>query len=739
MPRQTRRAQRKPSVAVQPRPRTHAFTGCLTCRERHVKCDLGKPSCNNCSRLKVPCEGYARKYSWIPPKFPGQRRRLSDPDPVEEAEESQSSRRADMGTDEEREAMVIQMRDECCSNSSSLDLDRVLRELQDRTPVTNEFSRIGPFGILPLNKESPKNESPPEDVQDVELIARITTPEMNLSLSQFSWGDIDDMETWDALETESAAALVNLRFTPDKDLFNADTPSQWLIPRPTSTGQLDFQNNNDEAEAAENLIQDLVATNDSDKTLVEGTDFDLCLAPWQKPPSIITMSNGDNMSKIPSEARMLLDYYSSKIIDLMSMSPGSKPPWKTIHLPCAMSALAELIVYGEAKSFAKMALFYALLSISSFQIGLRSKDSAETSQYWLEKGNFHKKRSEKYLRSALDTSFPKSSRGKYKEILMTTLSMVTIGVFSGNMQDVHIYLAESESLIRTDGLPKPVKSQKVSKLHHIFSFLKIIHESTSLRGTKPAGVSNSDLWATTTRSALEESNDIAQSASSRLAWVQEDEIEDPEDALFVSIYQLPTTLLSLLSQTSSLCKQLLSSESSTPEFARRCQIIEDRIFRWKAPENLSLKNYFGNSTNPGETASRDAAAKEIAAHLVNATYQALIVHFQRQIRNTNPRVLQHYVITAADHLLAHEQLKQSLKIATAPFPWPGFIVGCEAYDMTARQKIDMYLKLVRCYNVGSLVEAEKVVYEVWRRQDSGQLDKHWEDVLKDWGMEVVLT
>lgn len=306
------------------------------------------------------------------------------------------------------------------------------------------------------------------------------------------------------------------------------------------------------------------------------------------------------------------------------------------------------------------------------------------------------------------------------------------------MQDVHIYLAESENLIRTEGLPKPVKSQKVSKLHHIFSFLKIIHESTSLRGTKSTGDTNANFWATNAGSSLEDSNDIAQSASSRLAWVQEDEVEDPEDALFVSIYQLPTTLLSLLSQTSSLCKQLLSSESSSPEFARRCQIIEDRIFRWTAPENLSLKNYFGRA-NLAEMSSPDAAAKEIAAHLVNATYQALIVHFQRQIRNTNPHVLQHYVISAADHLLAHEQLKQSLKIATAPFPWPGFIVGCEAYDLTARQKIDMYFKLVRCYNVGSLVEAEKVVYEVWRRQDSGQLDNHWEDVLKDWGMQVVLT
>lgn len=161
--------------------------------------------------------------------------------------------------DEEREAMVMQMKEECCSVSSDLDLDRVLRELQDRVPG-DEFSRIGPFGVLPLSNVSPKTESPSDDVQGVETIARITTPEMNLSLSQFSWGDIDDLQTWDALETESATALVNLRFTPDKDLFNLDSPSQWIIPRPTSTSQLGYHSNEQEIESAL-LVQELTAIN----------------------------------------------------------------------------------------------------------------------------------------------------------------------------------------------------------------------------------------------------------------------------------------------------------------------------------------------------------------------------------------------------------------------------------------------------------------------------------------------
>ncbi|CAJ2510359.1 Uu.00g050620.m01.CDS01 [Anthostomella pinea] len=34
-------------------------TGCINCKRRHVKCDEGEPSCAQCERLGIPCEGYA--------------------------------------------------------------------------------------------------------------------------------------------------------------------------------------------------------------------------------------------------------------------------------------------------------------------------------------------------------------------------------------------------------------------------------------------------------------------------------------------------------------------------------------------------------------------------------------------------------------------------------------------------------------------------------------------------------
>ncbi|KAI1823116.1 hypothetical protein F4861DRAFT_348514 [Xylaria intraflava] len=41
--------------------RRRTKTGCLTCRKRRIKCDEGKPTCNNCLKSKRQCEGYNQR------------------------------------------------------------------------------------------------------------------------------------------------------------------------------------------------------------------------------------------------------------------------------------------------------------------------------------------------------------------------------------------------------------------------------------------------------------------------------------------------------------------------------------------------------------------------------------------------------------------------------------------------------------------------------------------------------
>ncbi|KAG5814179.1 hypothetical protein H9Q74_002744 [Fusarium xylarioides] len=59
------------TASGQPRkPRTKSFSGCWTCRAKHVKCDEAKPECNRCQKAGIECEGYGVRISWASVRNP---------------------------------------------------------------------------------------------------------------------------------------------------------------------------------------------------------------------------------------------------------------------------------------------------------------------------------------------------------------------------------------------------------------------------------------------------------------------------------------------------------------------------------------------------------------------------------------------------------------------------------------------------------------------------------------------
>lgn len=44
-------------------------SGCLTCRKRRIKCDEGKPICNNCQKSRRQCEGYNQRIVFKPTDY----------------------------------------------------------------------------------------------------------------------------------------------------------------------------------------------------------------------------------------------------------------------------------------------------------------------------------------------------------------------------------------------------------------------------------------------------------------------------------------------------------------------------------------------------------------------------------------------------------------------------------------------------------------------------------------------
>ncbi|OHE92032.1 hypothetical protein CORC01_12671 [Colletotrichum orchidophilum] len=51
--------------------RRKTFTGCWTCRERHVKCDEQRPACLRCVTGKFTCQGYGTRLTWLSPTEQG--------------------------------------------------------------------------------------------------------------------------------------------------------------------------------------------------------------------------------------------------------------------------------------------------------------------------------------------------------------------------------------------------------------------------------------------------------------------------------------------------------------------------------------------------------------------------------------------------------------------------------------------------------------------------------------------
>jgi arginine metabolism regulation protein II len=120
-------------------------------------------------------------------------------------------------------------------------------------------------------------------------------------------------------------------------------------------------------------------------------------------------------------------------------------------------------------------------------------------------------------------------------------------------------------------------------------------------------------------------------------------------------------------------------------------------------------------------------------------HDALIVMFFRRVRPINPAVLQHYVESAADHLNEQEAVKGRTGINAPALLWPWFMVASEAIKETIRDKLRLWSSLARQYGGRNLEIAEQVVTEVWRRHDLELPNPTWVDVVREWGVTLVLT
>lgn len=161
-------------------------------------------------------------------------------------------------------------------------------------------------------------------------------------------------------------------------------------------------------------------------------------------PNPVTSSLSVGSPCVPSKLRFLLSHYVSHVIDSLSGLPQSQAPWKTIHVPYAMTAYGELDIMGES-SFARVSLLCSVLSLTCYHLGtlygpppkdgtadinLHASDvQAASSHYWNSQGLKFREIARTAFRKCVHAISAKQAEPvKYKELFVSAMSLICAGV-----------------------------------------------------------------------------------------------------------------------------------------------------------------------------------------------------------------------------------------------------------------------------------------------------------------------
>ncbi|PYH84394.1 hypothetical protein BO82DRAFT_409610 [Aspergillus uvarum CBS 121591] len=434
-------------------------------------------------------------------------------------------------------------------------------------------------------------------------------------------------------------------------------------------------------------------------------------------------------------AKLLLDHYRHTIINYLAPARVKfKSPWEKVYIPSVLSAIGEILLQGDSSN-ARVSLLFSVLAISAFSLDgkmlLEDECGYYASAHLL--GKMYRARATARLKQSLrDLSARGSKKDKYKDILMALLSMVTICIVSGDMNNAAHYLRDIEQIIHRYGTRKVARSAKVRMLHSIYLYTRVLTERSCF--DKP------DLNATA-RDAEKPFSSIARSLQvSTLDYMVgpayvpaagdwNRDLEDPNPEFrspFEDIYSLPQSLFELIATTTRLASSLRRTtmrESSEPThhsvLIASIRNLETRICSWEyGTEDI-------NSATPRPPRERSPY------HLVQAVHKALIIHFHRAIRNVNAVILQPHVRDVMLHLIAYDDFRHRINDQSADTCWPAFIAGCEALDPRLQGKFAQWLHIaaqttgIRMYTVA--LEAMRQVWDARRRP--GRQDAAWSQVL----------
>lgn len=304
-------------------------------------------------------------------------------------------------------------------------------------------------------------------------------------------------------------------------------------------------------------------------------------------------------------------------------------------------------------------------------------------------------------------------------------------------------MLNAEYILRVRGLLKHRISQKSRLLHHVYTWLRLVGESTYVlhdynpstsfiealdsnfqrhrQPTVPEGQSshesNPRLDDFLRLEAHDADSDLnINEPKDEQTGLHDIHLQDSRsfsDTLYKQVYGIPETWLSLLSQTTRLANVM--------ETFRRAQHAGENtsLEAWEAlhRRSIRLENLICSCDITSSTRAGTEPPKP-HSHMLRALNAALVIFLYRRIRRVHPAILAAHVDAVIASLsdftaaLTHEH-------PTGPgAAWPAFIAGCEALTTQRREAVLAWVDaaMASCGPAGFGV-AREIMVSLWRRQD----------------------
>ncbi|CAK9436808.1 uncharacterized protein LODBEIA_P13300 [Lodderomyces beijingensis] len=518
--------------------------------------------------------------------------------------------------------------------------------------------------------------------------------------------------------------------------------------------------------------------------------------------------------------RYLLNYYVTEVADLMTVIPLTENPWKAIYFPRALMAIGELSALGKTTT-AKNALLNALLAVSAFNLQSKFPKNSESKRFYLNLGIALRNQASLFVKQLLNSKGSNLQAGiehcvtheKYKDVLCAVMTMISVDLVWGTMQDTGLYISWCGRVIVAKMATKKKLSPKARILHRIFSSLKLIQDSTSLKyetirsdfESSLATVGGYDVNGDKFGKSRTERNNkgridfivnnsfsiqrVANTTSPK--FVNKKLIntkKNDENFATDALYGLPNSLILLFSDTVELLRVKIyhdhSRKNFPSDFDAKVQELEQSLSNWTLDwelfkgqdlnstsgrtstkttdgdhveasvdgdvdvDSATPKPPTGGANNTHQTLKMDperegkkffySSMHEATYHHIMSFYHALVIYFQRFVKQISPTQLQAEVGQTLEHLDAIQNLIAQDRANIIPLFWQGFIAGCEAISKDLQMGFKKWGADIAQY-LGSYWGARQIMLEVWRRKRMHEARDDWVSVVQDWEMNLMLN